>query len=148
MHSKNLLKIAVFFLFPFIARSQETTSEITGLIMTNQTPLQGATVTALHIPTGTKSVTTTRNDGRYNLANLKVGGPYTITVAYVGYKSAQQENVTLLLGQEFKADFTLEQESASLTDVIVTTSNQNKIFSNSHTGTQEIINRNQIERLP
>ena len=148
MYSKHLLKITLILLFPFITRSQETTSEITGLIASNQSPLQGATVTALHVPTGTKSVTTTRSDGRYNLANLKVGGPYTITVTYVGYKQAQQENVTLLLGQEFKADFRLEQESANLTDVVVTTSNQNKIFSNSHTGTQEIINRNQIERLP
>jgi hypothetical protein len=142
------LKLCLLLLFPFITKAQETTSEITGIITSGQTPLHGATVTAIHNPSGTKYVTTTRSDGRYNLANLKVGGPYTISVNYVGYKREQQDSVTLLLGQEFKADFSLIQESNSLTDVVVTTSNQNKIFSNSHTGTQEIISRNQIERLP
>ena len=135
-------------LFPFIVKAQETTSEITGLITSGQAPLQGATVTAIHTPSGTKYVTTTRNDGRYNLANLKVGGPYVITISYVGYKQQEQDSVNLLLGQEFKADFAMQQESSALTDVVVTTSNQNKVFNNSHTGTQEIISRNQLERLP
>ncbi len=148
MHSKNLLKILLLFFLPFIAKSQETTSEITGIITGAQNPLQGATITAVHEPSGTKYVTTTRSDGRYNLANLKIGGPYTISVTYVGYKQAKQENITLLLGQEFKADFTLTSESNTLAEVVVTATNQNKVFNNSHTGTQEIIGRNQIERLP
>jgi len=148
MQIKNLLRLFLLSILPFFGNAQETTSEITGLVSSAQTGLQGATITALHTPTGTKYVTTTRNDGRYNLANLKVGGPYTISVTYVGYKQSQQENVTLLLGQEFQADFSLEQESATLTDVVVTTSNQNKVFNNSHTGAQEIVSRNQIERLP
>ncbi|MEP6683039.1 MAG: carboxypeptidase regulatory-like domain-containing protein [Parafilimonas sp.] len=148
MHSGKLIKIFFLILLPFLAKSQETTSEITGVITGSSSTLQGATITAVHNPSGTKYVTTTRSDGRYNLANLKVGGPYTITVTYVGYKQEQQENVSLLLGQEFKADFTLVAEANSLTDVIVTTTNQNKVFNNSHTGTQEIVSRNQIERLP
>src|SRR6478736_5588543 len=147
MQAKNLLRLIFFSFLPFLGAAQETTSEITGVVTAAQAPLSGATITAMHTPTGTKYVTTTRGDGRYNLANLKVGGPYTISVTYVGYKQEQQENVTLLLGKEFKADFSLEQESATLTDVVVTTSNQNKVFNNSHTGAQEIVNRNQIERL-
>ena len=148
MQPRKHLTLLLIFLLPIFLQAQETTSEIVGSINTEGKPLAGATVTALHNPSGTKYVTTTRNDGRFNLANLKVGGPYTISVTYVGYKEQQQENITLLLGQEFKADFTLAAESASLTDVVVTTNTQNKVFNNSHTGTQEIVNRNQIERLP
>ena len=148
MQLRNLFKIFLLSILPFLGKSQETTSEITGVVTSNQTPLQGATITAINNPSGTKYTTTTRSDGRYNLANLKVGGPYTITVTYVGYKQQQQENITLLLGQEYKADFGLTAEANTLNDVVVTTSNQNKVFNNSHTGTQEIINRNQIERLP
>jgi len=148
MHPRKLLKFFLLLIFPLLAKSQETTSEITGIVTSGQTALQGATITAVHTPTGTKYVTTTRSDGRYNLPNLKVGGPYLITASYVGYKQTQQDSVTLLLGQEFKADFSLQQESASLTEVVVTASNQNKVFNNSHTGTQEIVSRNQIERLP
>lgn len=149
MQPGNFVKFFLLLLFPIILQAQETTSEITGSITSGQTSLQGATVTAVHTPTGTKYVTTTRSDGRYNLANLKVGGPYTITVSYIGYQTGQQDSVNLLLGQEFKADFSLVQESNTLTDIVVsTTANQNKVFNNSHTGAQEIVGRNQIERLP
>ena len=132
----------------FTLTAQETTSEITGIVTENQKPVAGATVTALHVPSGTKYATTTRNDGRYNLANLKVGGPYTVTISFVGYKEEKQENIQLLLGQEFKADFSLTVEAATLENVVVTSVSQNKVFNNSHTGSQEIISRNQLERLP
>lgn len=129
-------------------RAQETTSEIVGSVTANQTPIAGATITAIHQPTGTQYVTTSRNDGRFNLPNLKIGGPYVITVSYVGYRDAKQEGINLLLGQEFKADFVLTAEAQKLADVVVTTSRQDKIFNNSHTGSQEVISRSQIERLP
>src|SRR5262249_52987398 len=87
-------------------------------------------------------------DGRFNLANLRIGGPYTITVTFVGFKEEKQDNVTLLLGQEFKADFSMTPDSKQLTEVVVAASRQGKVFSTSHTGSQEIINRAQIERLP
>ena len=132
----------------FAASAQETTSEIVGSITANQTPIVGATITALHNPTGTKYVTTSRNGGRFNLPNLKIGGPYTITVSYIGYKEETQENVNLLLGQEFKADFNLTPQTNTLQTVTVTTTRQDRIFNNSHTGSQEVISRNQIERLP
>ena len=38
-------------------------------------------------PSGTKYGAITNFDGRYNLLNMKVGGPYSVTVSYVGYKS-------------------------------------------------------------
>ncbi len=132
----------------FTSVAQETTSDVTGIVTENQKPIAGATVTALHVPSGTKYATTTRNDGRYNLANLKVGGPYTITVSFVGYKEEKQENVQLLLGQEFKADFVLTPESGVLENVVVTSARQDKVFNNSHTGSQEVISRTQLERLP
>lgn len=128
--------------------AQETTSDIVGSVAASGNPIAGATVTALHTPTGTKYVTSTRKDGRFNLPNLRVGGPYVITVSYVGFKEEKQENVFLSLGQEFKADFQLSSEANSLQEIVVSASRQNKIFNNSRTGSQEIINRTQLERLP
>ena len=145
---KRLLLTACYALCVFFAFAQETTSEIQGTVSESKGILGGATVTALHVPTGTKYTTTTRKDGRFNLPNIRVGGPYTLTVSYIGYKEEKQENITLLLGQEFKADFTLTTQSKELTEVIVATSRQGKIFNSGHTGSQEIINRAQIERLP
>jgi hypothetical protein len=128
--------------------AQETTSEIVGTVTGNQGPLIGATVTVVNVPTGTRATTSTRKEGRYNLPNLRVGGPYTITVTHVGFNPEKQENVFLLLGQEFKADFTLTPSSQALENVVVTSVNQNRVFNTSHTGSQEVINRSQIERLP
>jgi hypothetical protein len=129
--------------------SQETTSEIRGTVTDDKgTPLSGATVAALHTPSGTLYSTTTRTDGRFNLPNLRVGGPYTVTVTFVGYKQSQQDNITLLLGQEFKADFSLTTQSKELTEVVVAATRSDKVFNRNRTGSAEIINRQQIDRLP
>ena len=72
--------------------AQETTSEIQGTITDNSGGLlQGATVTATHTPTGTVYTTTSRKDGRFNLANLRVGGPYILRASFVGYKDDLQQ---------------------------------------------------------
>jgi hypothetical protein len=143
----NLLT-AIFLLFGFLANAQETTSDIQGTVTDGTNAVSSATIVAVHIPTGTKYSTTSRKDGRYNLPNLRIGGPYEITVTFIGYKPAKQDNITLLLGQEFKADFALVQTSTDLTEVTVSGRRQDKTFNNNRTGSQEIISRAQIERLP
>ena len=133
----------------FSLLAQETTSDIQGTVTDAQkNGLADATVVAIHQPTGTKYSTTTRKDGRFNLANLRIGGPYEITVTFVGYREEKEENITLLLGQEFKADFTLTPQTTELSEVVVSGGRQGGIFNSSHTGSQIIISRSQIERLP
>jgi hypothetical protein len=134
--------------FPTAIFAQETTSDMQGRITDGANGLAGATVVAIHTPTGTKYSTTTRKDGRFNLPNLRVGGPYTITVTYTGYQEQKQENVTLTLGQTFFADYNLTQDTKQLQELVLTSTRQNKIFNTSHTGQQEIITRNQLEMLP
>lgn len=130
-------------------QAQETTAEIQGIITESvSNPLIGATITAIHQPTGTKYTTTTRKDGRYNLANLRVGGPYTITASYVGYKEEKQTDVYLLIGQSFKADFNLQNSNTEMKEVVVTANRSDKVFNKSRTGSAEVVNRQQIERLP
>ena len=147
---KKFQPLLLAFLLPMMALAQETTADISGTVFTidGKTGLSGATAVALHTPTGTKYTTTTRADGRFNFPNLRVGGPYTVIVTYVGYKEEKQENINLLLGQEFKVNFTLSSEDKLLDSVVVAGKQQNKIFSPNRMGMQEIINRSQIERLP
>ena len=148
MLNRNLLKIFLFLLLPLNLLAQETTSEIVGSITDGKSPLVGATVTVINVPTGTKTTTTTRSGGRYNLPNLRVGGPYSITITYVGYGTARRDSINLLLGQDFRADFALKSTSGNLTGVTVSSVRQNNIINSSRTGSQEIITRTQIERLP
>ena len=144
----NLLAI-LFLLMGLATKAQETTSEIQGIVTdSKKAALTGATVTAVHLPTGTKYVTTSRKDGRFNLSNIRIGGPYTITTSFVGYKEEKQEDVYLTLGTAFKADYSLVNNNANLTEVVVTARRSDKVFSRSRTGSAEVITRQQIDRLP
>ncbi len=149
MKCKFFLSFIAIFAIVMVTFAQETTAEIQGTVLDkNGTKLAGATVVAKHIPTGTVYTTTTRKDGLYNLANLRVGGPYEITTSYVGFVSEKLDGINLLLGQTFNAAFALNAETKQLKEVVVTTSRNDKVFNNNHNGSQEIINRSQIERLP
>lgn len=145
---KLLCTLMAVILVPLSLLAQETTSDMQGTITDGTNGLAGATVVVIHNPTGTKYSTTTRKDGRFNIANMRVGGPYTLTVTYTGYGMQKQENVTLVLGQTYFADFKLVQETTVLREVVLTGTRQNKIFNTSHTGQQEIVTRSQIETLP
>ena len=85
-----LLTLGVLLAFFHSADAQETAANINGRITdTEGEPLPGATIRAVHEPSGTDYGTTSRSDGRYNLRNLRVGGPYTVTVTFVGFREAQ-----------------------------------------------------------
>jgi len=144
---KTLMLLIMLVLLSVVAKSQETTAEISGTISDATGALPNVNITAVHIPTGTKYVTTTRNDGRYNLPNLKIGGPYTLTTSFVGFKSETTTDIYLNLGQTFKQNYKLVDQATQLGEVVIQFSND-KTFSTSRTGSQELITRTQIDRLP
>ncbi len=148
---KALLRVVAVFaiLLSYISIfAQETTSEMAGNVSDGKTPLSGATITALHTPTGTKYTTSARKDGRFNLPGLRVGGPYTITVSSVGFKSEIQEGINLSLGQVYTFNYVLKTSTQELTSVVVTGTRQSSVFNSGHTGSQEVISNAQINRLP
>ena len=76
--------------------AQTTTSSITGFVTaTNNEPLVGATITALHVPTGTTYRTQTKAGGKFDISNMNPGGPYTITVSYVNFETVTREDIYL-----------------------------------------------------
>jgi len=143
---KNIILLSLVVLLSFVVRAQETTAEIQGLVTNSEGTLPFATVIATHIPTGTKYGTTTREDGRYNLPNLKIGGPYSVEVSFVGNQPAHQDGIILYLGQTYKANFNLKA-STDIGEVVVTAVND-KAFSSARTGSMELITRTQVDRLP
>ncbi|AMR33253.1 TonB-dependent receptor [Mucilaginibacter sp. PAMC 26640] len=145
---KHLL-LLIFSLFTAVVGfAQQTTSSMSGSVVDEKgLALPGVTITAVHTPTGTNYSTVSRVDGRYNLPNLRIGGPYTVTFSFIGFNSQVQSDITLSLGQEFKVDSKMLPTSTQLGEVTVR-STQNKVINNSRTGSQEIITRSQIDRLP
>lgn len=78
--------------------AQVTTSNIRGKVMDDQgLALMGADVIAIHTPTGTKYGVITNSDGRFNMLNLRVGGPYTVTISYLGFKTQTQKEVFFII---------------------------------------------------
>jgi len=89
---RKKLQLSFVLLFAsFAAMAQVTTSNIRGKVIDDQNlPLLGANIVAVHTPTGTTYGAITNEDGRYNLLNLRVGGPYTVSVSYIGFKTQEK----------------------------------------------------------
>ncbi len=100
--------------------SQETTATLSGHITDDKGAfLNGATVVIKHVPTGTASATQTNNKGIFYLTNLRAGGPYTITITYVGYQDITLNDVNLALGNNPNLDVTLQAGNKNLLEVVV-----------------------------
>ena len=131
------------------AFAQVTTSNIKGLVLDeNSEPLPGANVVAIHTPTGTKYGAATNFDGRYNLLNLRVGGPYTITISYIGYKEQVFNDVFLTLGKTENIDVSLVEDSQQLDTVVITGSGGTGTFGSDRTGAETSVGRRELTRLP
>src|SRR5213593_1443048 len=76
-----------------------TTGSVTGVVKDPQGQLvPGASVMALHEPSGTTYEGFSKADGRFMIPGMRVGGPYKITASLTGFTSEVKENVTVTLG--------------------------------------------------
>lgn len=132
----------------FTAWSQITTATITGLVSDIKgEALPGATVTALHVSSGTRYGATSRADGRYTIPNMRVDGAYQISFSYTGYKTMTSEGIRLSLGQKLNYDAILEEATASLVEVTIY-GETSSILNGQRTGAATNISNEQIQRLP
>jgi len=100
--------------------SQITTSTVSGRVKDQKgAEIPGATVIAVHLPTGTKYGVASSVDGHFTIANMNPGGPYSLTVTSVGYKPQVREDIMLNLGSTSNLDFIVSEEATSLAEVVV-----------------------------
>src|SRR5690606_22880986 len=119
---RNLLLSFFALAISSLAWSQVTTSSVSGTVVdSNGAPLPGATVLALHGPSGTQYGASTTVEGKFSIFNMRVGGPYSIEISFVGYQSTKVENVFLKLGDPLSlGTVTLQEGSTELGEVVVT----------------------------
>ncbi|HJU88778.1 MAG TPA: TonB-dependent receptor [Gemmatimonadaceae bacterium] len=117
----RLALLATFAFFPTALLAQGvTTSAINGIVTGEEgNPLEGATVTATHVPSATAYRALTRAGGVYNIPNMRVGGPYRVNVAMIGYQPKTEENVFLNLGESERIDFRLTPQATQIAGVEV-----------------------------
>ncbi|MDX2133576.1 MAG: carboxypeptidase regulatory-like domain-containing protein [Saprospiraceae bacterium] len=125
-----------------------TTSSLSGQVTeTTGEVLIGATVKAVHVPSGTVYGSATNTEGYFRIPYMKVGGPYTVTVAYTGYQEYVQENVYLTLGQSVTMNMKLSGSDVQLQGVEVV-SNRNDIFDGNADGQKTVIDERTINNTP
>ncbi len=127
--------------------AQVTTSKIEGTVKDKNGPLGGAEVMVTHVPTGTVTGVISRMNGTFTVPNLRVGGPYTVKVTFMGYKPVTLENIYLQLGKTYNINVVLVPDSQKLGEVVITTS-KNQVFNSDRTGSETNIDEKTISQLP
>ena len=126
-------------------RADITTGSVTGTVVDQQGgALPGVSVTAVHEPTGTQYSATTDTQGRFQIPNVRVGGPYRVTVSLSGFTDVSQTGVTVSLGEARSLSFTMGL--AGVSETITVTAET--IFTETRAGTAENVSREALEQLP
>ncbi len=110
--------------------AQNTTAGVSGRVVNaDGKPVSGASVTIVHVESGSTSNLTTDSEGRYAARGLRVGGPYTVTVTQ-GALSDRQEGIFLALAETLSLDSRL----AATTTIVVTGRSASDRFNSSTMG--------------
>jgi hypothetical protein len=97
-----------------------TTGSLSGTVIdTDGNSLPGANIVAIHKPSGTFYGTVTAADGRFSIPGMRVGGPYEVTVSFIGYGTWQQEDMIISLGAATTINVILAEEGVALAEVMV-----------------------------
>lgn len=150
--TKNLLAICLMVVFVVTTGTVYgqgiTTSSMSGRIIDEAgEPLLGATIVAVHTPSGSQYGNVSDENGFFRIPNMRVGGPYKVTVSFIGYETWVNPGIFLTLGQTYSVNVSLSEEATQLSEVIVS-GDRNDIFDGNRTGQETIINQETIESLP
>ena len=129
--------------------AQVTTSSMSGKVTEDDgTPVPGATVIAIHLPSGTQYYSMTDNSGNYRIQNMRVGGPYSIEVSLLGFGSNKSEGPVLRLGDNYVHNVILSEEAIALNEIVVSAGIVNPILNSDKNGASINISERQLNSLP
>jgi hypothetical protein len=145
---KRLLFFAVsLFLLTTAAMAQVTTSSMSGKVTSASEkgePIIGASVVAIHEPSGTRYGAVTNVDGRFTIQGMRTGGPYKVEVSYIGYRNVAYKDIRLELGNTYQLDVSMNESSQILNEVVITGTASKKQM----TGAGQNFSTSKIENAP
>ncbi len=134
-----------------ISMAQNTTGTITGNVKdAKNMPLVGASIEVIHEPSGSRYKSVSTSTGKFTVPALRVGGPFKITVSYVGLRTEVINDVTVQLGEPSIIDVTLYDNAAQLQEVTVSGTGNKRaaLISKDRKGASTNINSRLISSLP
>ncbi len=149
MKMKKILLSFLLVLFTGITvYSQVTTSGLSGTVTTETgEKLPGATVLAVHEPSGTQYGTISNAEGRFSLQGMRPGGPYRVEISFVGYSKGTYTDITLYLGESFNLNTVIKESAVDVDEVMVVGSRPSK-FGTNKTGATTNISNEQMTSMP
>ena len=145
---KSLLLSFAAMLFVVSAAAQVTTASLNGKVTdTNGEAIPGATVVAVHTPSGTQYYAVVNAEGRFFINGMRSGGPYTVEVNCLGYQTVNYTDITLQLAEAYNLSAQLADDAQMLSEAIVVSTAATK-FAVEKTGAATNINNTQIASLP
>ncbi len=124
------------------AYAQETTAGLHGQVTNNGAAVPNASVTVVHTPSGTRSVTMTGASGTFDARGLRVGGPYTVTVTTPDGGTKTFNNLFLSLGKTADLDVELA-DSAQVEAIVVSAASRR----NNDQGPKTVLNRDDLNSV-
>ena len=145
---RKYLVILLSILFVNASMAQVTSSSITGSVKGDDNKfLEGATIVAIHQPSGTKYSTTTNKSGAFTILNVRVGGPYVVKITFSGFKSYEEQGVFAPLGNTANVDVALKNDAVSMQNIVVKAA-PNPIINSKANGTSITIGRQALNLTP
>ena len=148
MQKKLFLLVVMLFTMTLASVAQMTTSSMAGRVSfeDGSEGVIGATVQAVHEPSGTRYNAVTNVSGRFTIEGMRTGGPYNVTVSYIGYQPKIVKGVILQLAETYQLNVQISEDATQLSEVIV--SGKASKFSVEKTGASTNINSQQIVNMP
>ena len=146
MQKKIAFLIAAMMMIITTATAQITTSSLAGKVTADGEDVIGATVEAVHQPSGTRYNAVTNAKGMYTINGMRVGGPYQVSISYIGYETKKVTGITLQLGETYNLSTAMNEDAKVLGDVVVI--GKGSKFANEKTGAATNISNAQITNMP
>ena len=146
---KRVLLSFAAMLFVVSATAQVTTSTLNGKVSDTQgDPVVGATVVAVHTPSGSQYYAVANAEGRYFINGMRAGGPYTVEVSCLGYNTVTYTDITLQLAEAYALNATLSDDTQLLSEAIVISTASSRFSAVEKTGAATNINSRQMLEMP
>ena len=139
--------LATLLMVATMVSAQVTTSGMSGkLTDEKKEAIIGAIVQAVHQPSGTRYTASTNEDGRFLIQGMRPGGPYEVSIRYMGFKPKTIKNINLELAETYNLNIIINEETKDMDELVVVGSSSK--FAGEKTGASTNISNAQLKAMP